>query len=92
MGLLISFAYLLLYIAVICFVAYVLLWVIRDWFGIAVEGNVLKFAKIIVGLIILIAILVWLSGVIGGPGFSFRYSHALELPTAWAAISTARYL
>ena len=71
MGLLISFLYLLLYIAVICLVAYVLLWVVRDWFGIAVDGNVMKFAKIIVGLIILIAIAVWLSGLVGSGHFRF---------------------
>jgi hypothetical protein len=74
MAILISFLNLLLYIAIILFIAYVILWVVRDWFSIAVDGNVLKFAKIIVGLICLIAIVVWLSGVLGGgPG----------LPTFW---------
>ena len=74
MGILISFLNLLLYIAIILFVAYVILWVVRDWFSIAIDGNVLKFAKIIVGLICLIAIVVWLAGVLGGgPG----------LPTFW---------
>jgi hypothetical protein len=90
MGLLISFLYLLLYIAIICFVAYLLLFVVRDWFGVAVDGNVLKFAKIIFGLIILIAIVVWLAGALGQ--VSFRLSDALELPTSWASAGTARYL
>jgi hypothetical protein len=69
MAILISFLNLLLYIAIILFVAYVILWVVRDWFNIAIEGNVLKFAKIIVGLICLIAIVVWLASVLGGASF-----------------------
>lgn len=77
MAILISFLNLLLYIAIILFVAYVILWVVRDWFGIAIEANVLKFAKIIVGLICLIAIVIWLAGVLGGGAglphfFSYR--------------------
>jgi lysylphosphatidylglycerol synthetase-like protein (DUF2156 family) len=66
MAILVSFLNLLLYIAIILFVAYVILWVVRDWFNIAIDGNVLKFAKIIVGLICLIAIVIWLAGVLGG--------------------------
>jgi hypothetical protein len=66
MGILISFLNLLLYLAIVLLIAYVILWVVRDWFGIAIDGNVLKFAKIVVGLICLIAIVVWLSGVLGG--------------------------
>ena len=65
---------LLLYIAIILFIAYVILWVVRDWFAIVLDGNVLKFAKIIVGLICLIAIVVWLAGVLGG---------GTGLPTFW---------
>jgi hypothetical protein len=90
MGLLVSFLYLLLYIAIICLIAYLILYVVRDWFQISLDGNVLKFAKIVVALIILIAIVVWLSGALGQ--VSFRLSDALELPTTWAATSTARYL
>jgi hypothetical protein len=74
MGILISFLNLVLYIAIILFVAYVILWVVRDWFSIAIDANVLKFAKIIVGLICLIAIVVWLAGVLGG---------GAGLPTFW---------
>ena len=69
MAILISFLNLLLYIAIILFIAYVILWVLRDWFAIAIDGNVLKFAKIIVGLICLIAIVVWLASVLGGAPF-----------------------
>ena len=74
MGILISFLNLLLYLAIILFIAYVILWVVRDWFAIVLDGNVLKFAKIIVGLICLIAIVVWLAGVLGG---------GTGLPTFW---------
>ena len=69
MAILISFLNLLLYLAIILFIAYVILWVVRDWFGIAIDGNVLKFAKIIVGLIYLIAIVIWLASVLGGASF-----------------------
>lgn len=74
MSILISFLNLLLYIAIIVFIAYVILWIIRDWFRVAIDANVLKFGQIIVALICLIAIVVWLRGVLGGgPG----------LPTFW---------
>ena len=69
MAILISFLNLLFYIAIILFVAYVILWVVRDWFSIAIDGNVMKFAKIIVGLICLIAIVTWLASVLGGASF-----------------------
>jgi hypothetical protein len=69
MSILISFLNLLLYLAIVLFIAYVILWVVQSWFGIAIDANVLKFAKIIVGLICLIAVVVWLAGVLGGgPG------------------------
>jgi hypothetical protein len=65
MSILISFLSLCLYLAVICLVAYVILWVITGLFGWAVDANVLKFGKIIVALLCLIAIVTWLAGVIG---------------------------
>lgn len=69
MGLLISFLYLLLYIAIVICIAYVILWVVRDWFGIAIDPMVMKFAKIIVGLICLIVIVVWLASALGHVSF-----------------------
>ena len=69
MAILGSFLNLLLYLAIILLIAYVILWVVRDWFGIAIDGNVLKFAKIVVGLICLIAIIGWLASVLGGASF-----------------------
>ena len=76
MAVLISFLNLLLYIAIILLIAYAILWVVRDWFNVSIDANVMKFAKIVVALICLIAIVVWLAGVMGGgtglPHF-FRY-------------------
>jgi hypothetical protein len=69
MSLLISFLNLMLYIAIVCLIAYVILWVIQGFFGWSIDANVLKFGKIVVALLCLIAIVVWLSGVLGGgPG------------------------
>ena len=68
MSLLVSFLNLLLYIAIILFIAYIILWVVQSWFGVAIDANVLKFGKIIVALICLIAIVVWVAGAIGGGG------------------------
>ncbi len=59
--LLISFLYLCLRIAVICIVAYAILW-IANLFGFEIDGNVLKFGKIIVMLLIIIAVVAWLFG------------------------------
>ncbi len=68
MSILISFLNLLLYLAIVLFVAYAILWAIT-WFLGGIDANVLKFGKIIVGLICLIAIVVWLAGLLGGgPG------------------------
>jgi hypothetical protein len=66
MGILISFLNLLLYLAIIIFVAYVIVWLIRGFMGWAIDPNVYKFGQIIVGLLCIIAIVVWLSGVLGG--------------------------
>jgi hypothetical protein len=66
MGILISFLNLMLYLAIIIFVAYVIVWVIRGFFGWPIDPNVYKFGQIIVALLCLIAIVVWLAGVLGG--------------------------
>jgi uncharacterized membrane protein (DUF485 family) len=65
MSILISFLNLLLYIALICLIAYVIVWVITKLFGWSIDANVMKFGQIVVALICLIAIVVWLSGVLG---------------------------
>ena len=69
MSILISFAYLLLYIAVVIFVAYCIVWLIRGFMNWSIDPNVYKFGQIIVGLICIIAVLVWLAGIFFmGPG------------------------
>jgi hypothetical protein len=75
MGILISFLNLLLYLAIIIFVAYVIVWLIRGFMGWQIDANVYKFGQIIVGLLCIIAIVVWLSGVLGG---------GVGLPHFWA--------
>ena len=69
MSILISFLDLLLYIAIIIFIAFVIVWVIQNFMGWAIDANVMKWGKVIVGLLCLIAVVVWLASVIGGgPG------------------------
>ena len=72
MSILISFLYLLLYIAIVLLIAYAILWVITSFMGWSVDPNVLKWGQIVVGLICLIAVVVWLAGVLGaGPGLPY---------------------
>jgi hypothetical protein len=65
MNILVSFLYLLLYIAIIIFVAYCIVWLITGFMGWPIDPNIYKWGQIIVGLICLIAVVVWLSGVLG---------------------------
>ena len=69
MYILISFLYLLLYIAIIILVAYAIRWLITGFLGWPIDPMVYKWAQIIVGLLCIIAIVVWLVGVLGGGGF-----------------------
>lgn len=74
-AILISFLSLCLYIAIIILVAFVILWVITNLMGFAVDGNVLKWGKVVVALLCLIAVVAWLLSVLGGhpsPYFSWR--------------------
>ena len=69
MSILISFLNLCLYIAIICLIAYVIVWVVTGFFGWSIDANVYKFGQIVVALLCLIAIVTWLAGVLGGgPG------------------------
>ena len=76
MSILISFLYLLLYIAVIIFIAFAIRWLIVSFMGWSIDANVEKWGRIIVGLLCIIAIVVWLSGLLGAggglPHLSFR--------------------
>jgi uncharacterized membrane protein (DUF485 family) len=66
MVILISFLELLLYIAIIILVAYAIKWLITGFLGWPIDANVYKWAQIIVGLLCIIAIVVWLASVLGG--------------------------
>jgi hypothetical protein len=69
MAILISFLYLLLYIAIVIFVAFAIRWLIVSFMGWSLDANIEKWGRVIVGLLCLIAIVIWISGVIGmGPG------------------------
>jgi hypothetical protein len=69
MAILISFLNLMLYLAIILLVAYAIRWVITGFMGWTIDAMVMKWAQIVVGLICLIAIVVWIAGVLGGgPG------------------------
>jgi hypothetical protein len=69
MAILISFLNLLLYLAIIILIAYAIKWVITGFLGWAIDANVYKWAQIVVGLLCIIAIVVWLAGLLGGgPG------------------------
>jgi hypothetical protein len=72
MSILISLLYLLLYIAIILLVAAILVWGLR-WLNIPIDATVYKIGQVIVGLLILIAIVVWITGVLGYGG-AYRFS------------------
>lgn len=67
-GILISFLYLLLYIAGICLVAYAIVWLITGFLGWSIDANVYKWGQIFVGLLIVIAVVAWILSVIGAGG------------------------
>jgi len=76
MGILISFLNLLLYIAIIIFIAFVIVWVIQSFMGWTIDANVMKWGKVIVGLLCLIAVVVWIAGVLGGgPGLPHFWTY-----------------
>jgi cytochrome bd-type quinol oxidase subunit 2 len=68
MGLLISFLYLCLHIAIIIFVAYGIVWLFK-WLGKPIDADVYKWGQIIVVLLIIIAVVVWLVGVFPPMGY-----------------------
>ncbi len=68
MSLLLSALYLFLHIAVICLIAAAILWVLK-WVGIGIDPWVYKAGSIVVALLIIIAIVAWLSGL--GTGYPY---------------------
>jgi len=75
MSILISFLSLLLYIAVVILIAFAIRWLIVGFMGWSLDADVEKWGRIVVGLLCIIAIVIWLAGILGaGPG----------LPLFWA--------
>ena len=72
MNILVSLLYLLLHIAVILLVAAIIVWVLR-WMGIAIDPMVYKIGQAIIGLLILIAVVVWITGVLGYSTYRFPW-------------------
>ena len=68
-----SFLELLLYLAVVIFIAFVIVWLIWSFLGWPIDPMVYKWGQVIVGLICLIAIFVWLGGVLGVGGFGLPH-------------------
>ena len=67
-GILISFLYLLLHLAIIVFVAVCIVWGFK-FIGVTIDGDVYKWGRIIVMLLCVIAVAVWLFSILGyGPG------------------------
>ncbi len=64
-ALLLSFLSLCLHIAIIVLVAYVIVWLCKV-FKVEIDPNVYWIGKIIVLILIVIAVVAWLSGLVGG--------------------------
>jgi hypothetical protein len=73
MSLLVSALFMLLNVAIILLIAYVILWVVRDWFGATIDPMVLKFAQVVVALLCLIVIVIWLTGIMGGTTYRLPF-------------------
>lgn len=76
MSILISFLNLLLYIAIIILIAFGIRWLLVSFMGVTIDASVEKWARIVVGLLCVIAIVVWVAGIIGGgPGLPIFWRH-----------------
>jgi hypothetical protein len=81
MGILLSFLELLLYLAIIIFVAYAIKWLITGFLGWPIDANIYKWGQIIVGLLCIIAIVAWLVSALGG---------GVGLPHFWGPAAISR--
>jgi hypothetical protein len=77
-GILLSFLYLLLYIAGICLIAYLIVWLITGFLGWSIDANVYKWGQIFVGLLIVIAIVAWALSVFGGVAGPIYFPHGYQ--------------
>lgn len=65
-GILIGFLNTCLYCAIIILVAFAIVWILNLVFGITPSPEVMKWGKIVVALLCVIAILFWLFSLLGG--------------------------
>jgi hypothetical protein len=77
-GILLSFLYLLLYIAGVCLVAYLVVWLITGFLGWSIDANVYKWGQIFVGLLIVIAIVAWVLSITGFGGSPIYFPHGYQ--------------
>lgn len=76
-GVLIGFLYMLLYCAIIIFIAYAIAWAWNYFIG-PLDGNIYRVGKIIVGLLCLIAFVGWLLTLLpagGGAPYGNYFPH-----------------
>lgn len=76
MDIVVSALYLLLHIAVIIFVAFMLLWIVtsKQVMGLDLDANILKWGRIVVILLCVIAVALWLGSLWGyGPGLPYGH-------------------
>jgi uncharacterized membrane protein (DUF485 family) len=66
MAILVSFLNLLLYIAIVVLIAFLIRWLITGLLGWSIDANVEKWGRVVVILICAIAVVLWLSGLLGG--------------------------
>lgn len=68
---LMSFLSLCLYIAIIVLIAFVILWVVTSptLMNVALDANILRWGRIVVILLCLIAVVAWLLSILGGSHF-----------------------
>jgi len=69
-AILIGFLYALLYCAIVILVAFAFVWALR-FLGIAIDGDVYKWGKVVVGLICVIILVTWLLSALGLVGGGF---------------------
>ncbi len=75
-GIIIGFFEMALYCAIIIFIAYLFVWGLQFFLGIAIDGNVFYWGKMIIGLLCFIAFLSWLFSVLGlGGGLPHFFPH-----------------
>jgi hypothetical protein len=64
-GVLVGFLQMLLYCAIVIFIAFAIAWAWQTFIG-PIDANIYKWGRIIVGLLCLIAFVIWLLSLLGG--------------------------